>query len=142
MSIAEINKIIAICYYYYYYYYAAFNAPCVGHKADESQAHIQSVAYTREMSHTYHKKSLSRCGIFTARTALIVRMSLGVENTAKKSNNNASVLKIMHKLLYTCILYFTGTSCGALEEHTIYRLLCKLCFACGYKGYGCVLYCG
>jgi len=23
---------------YYYYYYAAFNAPCVGHKADESQA--------------------------------------------------------------------------------------------------------
>jgi len=25
-------------YYYYYYYYAAFNAPCVGHKADESQA--------------------------------------------------------------------------------------------------------
>jgi len=22
---------------YYYYYYAAFNAPCVGHKADESQ---------------------------------------------------------------------------------------------------------
>jgi len=26
-------------YYHYYYYYAAFNAPCVGHKADESQAH-------------------------------------------------------------------------------------------------------
>jgi len=24
-------------YYYYYYYYAAFNAPYVGHKADESQ---------------------------------------------------------------------------------------------------------
>jgi len=24
----------------YYYYYAAFNAPCVGHKADESQAQI------------------------------------------------------------------------------------------------------
>jgi len=24
--------------YFYYYYYAAFNAPCVGHKADESQA--------------------------------------------------------------------------------------------------------
>jgi len=24
------------CHYYYYYYYAAFNAPCVGHKADES----------------------------------------------------------------------------------------------------------
>jgi len=23
---------------HYYYYYAAFNAPCVGHKADESQA--------------------------------------------------------------------------------------------------------
>jgi len=23
-------------YYYYYYYYAAFNAPCVGHKDDES----------------------------------------------------------------------------------------------------------
>jgi len=23
---------------YYYYYYAAFNAPCVGHKDDESQA--------------------------------------------------------------------------------------------------------
>jgi len=23
---------------FYYYYYAAFNAPCVGHKADESQA--------------------------------------------------------------------------------------------------------
>jgi len=27
-------------YYYYYYYYAAFNAPCVGHKDDESQAII------------------------------------------------------------------------------------------------------
>jgi len=27
--------------YYYYYYYAAFNAPCVGHKADESQARGQ-----------------------------------------------------------------------------------------------------
>jgi len=26
------------CKYYYYYYYAAFNAPCVGHKDDESQA--------------------------------------------------------------------------------------------------------
>ena len=25
-------------YYYYYYYYAAFNAPCVGDKDDESQA--------------------------------------------------------------------------------------------------------
>jgi len=25
---------------YYYYYYAAFNAPCVGHKADESQARL------------------------------------------------------------------------------------------------------
>jgi len=25
-------------HYYYYYYYAAFNAPCVGHKDDESQA--------------------------------------------------------------------------------------------------------
>ena len=25
-------------YYYYYYYYAAFNAPCVGQKDDESQA--------------------------------------------------------------------------------------------------------
>ena len=25
-------------YYYYYYHYAAFNAPCVGHKDDESQA--------------------------------------------------------------------------------------------------------
>jgi len=24
--------------YYYYYYYAAFNAPCVGHKADDSHA--------------------------------------------------------------------------------------------------------
>jgi len=23
-------------YYYYYYYYAAFNAPCVSHKYDES----------------------------------------------------------------------------------------------------------
>jgi len=30
--------IIVIIYYYYYYYYAAFNAPCVGHKDDESQA--------------------------------------------------------------------------------------------------------
>ena len=28
------------CYYYYYYYYAAFNAPCVGHKDDESQAQM------------------------------------------------------------------------------------------------------
>jgi len=27
-------------YYYYYYYYAAFNAPCVGHKDDESQARV------------------------------------------------------------------------------------------------------
>ena len=25
---------------YYYYYYAAFNVPCVGHKDDESQAHL------------------------------------------------------------------------------------------------------
>ena len=32
-------------YYYYYYYYAAFNAPCVGHKDDESQAHEE----TREL---------------------------------------------------------------------------------------------
>jgi len=30
---------VYVCmYYYYYYYYAAFNVPCVGHKADESQA--------------------------------------------------------------------------------------------------------
>ena len=25
-------------HHYYYYYYAAFNAPCVGHKDDKSQA--------------------------------------------------------------------------------------------------------
>ena len=25
----------------YFFYYAAFNAPCVGHKADESQAQVQ-----------------------------------------------------------------------------------------------------
>jgi len=40
-------KILQVCpphlsdyyyYYYYYYYYAAVNAPCVGHKDDESQA--------------------------------------------------------------------------------------------------------
>jgi len=29
--------LITYYYYYYYYYYAAFNAPCVGHKDDESQ---------------------------------------------------------------------------------------------------------
>jgi len=31
----------AFCYYYnyYYHYYAAFNAPCVRHRDDESQAH-------------------------------------------------------------------------------------------------------
>jgi len=32
------RHISAIANYYYYYYYAAFNAPCVGHKDDESQA--------------------------------------------------------------------------------------------------------
>jgi len=31
-------------YYYYYYYYAAFNAPCVSHKADKSQARIDKVS--------------------------------------------------------------------------------------------------
>ena len=31
-------------YYYYNYYYAAFNAPCVGHKDDESQNHCLSSA--------------------------------------------------------------------------------------------------
>ena len=31
-------KWVCVCHYYYYYYYAAFNAPCVGHKNDESQA--------------------------------------------------------------------------------------------------------
>jgi len=35
---------------YYYYYYAAFNAPCVGHKADESQARLMLMyALTRLM---------------------------------------------------------------------------------------------
>jgi len=29
--------------YYYYYYYAAFNTPCVGHKADESHLDICQV---------------------------------------------------------------------------------------------------
>jgi len=32
--------IASVYYYYYYYYYAAFNAPCVGHKDDESQAQV------------------------------------------------------------------------------------------------------
>jgi len=34
------GKIVSFYYYYYYYYYcyAAFKAPCVGHKDDESQA--------------------------------------------------------------------------------------------------------
>ena len=27
-------------YYYYYYYYAVYNAPCVDHKDDESQAQV------------------------------------------------------------------------------------------------------
>jgi len=35
-------EIVITCYcyyyYYYYYYYAAFNAPCVGHTDDKSQA--------------------------------------------------------------------------------------------------------
>ena len=31
--------------YYYYYYYAAFNAQCVGHKDDESQA--QTMLYIK-----------------------------------------------------------------------------------------------
>ena len=30
-------------YYYYYIYYAAFNAPCVSHKDDESQAWALSI---------------------------------------------------------------------------------------------------
>jgi len=35
-------------YYYYYYYYAAFNAPCVGHKADESQARMDAQGLFRD----------------------------------------------------------------------------------------------
>ena len=30
--------------YFYYYCYAAFNAPCVGHKDDESQVQTQKVS--------------------------------------------------------------------------------------------------
>jgi len=32
----------AYYYYYYYYYYAAFNAPCVGHKDNESCYQLSS----------------------------------------------------------------------------------------------------
>jgi len=32
--------------YYYYYYFAAFNAPCVGHKDEESQC-FQALAIGR-----------------------------------------------------------------------------------------------
>ena len=35
------NRIV-IFYYYYYDYYAAFNASCVGHNDDESQALVQN----------------------------------------------------------------------------------------------------
>ena len=34
----ETLSLLQSYYYYYCYYYAAFNAPCVGHKDDESQA--------------------------------------------------------------------------------------------------------
>ena len=38
----------AIYYYYYYCYYAAFNAPCVGHKDDESWASGVESNYTKK----------------------------------------------------------------------------------------------
>jgi len=37
ITIPVIHQIVPLCFFYYYY--AAFNAPCVGHNADESQAH-------------------------------------------------------------------------------------------------------
>jgi len=38
---------------YYYYYYAAFNAPCVGHKADESQDILVMTKLTTEIQQEY-----------------------------------------------------------------------------------------
>ena len=37
-ALVSVNTRLSQRTYYYYYYYAAFNAPCVGHKDDESQA--------------------------------------------------------------------------------------------------------
>ena len=36
---------------YYYYYYAVFNAPCVDHKDDESQAQMNTLPAERMTSH-------------------------------------------------------------------------------------------
>jgi len=44
---------------YYYYYYAAFNAPCVGHKDDESQAQ-SSARIVHQVTACLHA-SLSSC---------------------------------------------------------------------------------
>jgi len=41
---------IIIYFYYYYYYYAAFNAPCVGHKDDESQAQTVLFIHTSDFT--------------------------------------------------------------------------------------------
>jgi len=38
--VIQLQSKFSIIIIIYYYYYAAFNAPCVGHKADESQAHV------------------------------------------------------------------------------------------------------
>jgi len=37
-----VSRVSSYYYYYYYYHhhYAAFNAPCVGHADDESQARL------------------------------------------------------------------------------------------------------
>jgi len=37
-KVALCNSLLYITGLHYYYYYAAFNAPCVGNKDDESQA--------------------------------------------------------------------------------------------------------
>ena len=40
--------------FHHYYYYAAFNAPCVGHKDDESQAN-HGFYYTYQMSQMHSR---------------------------------------------------------------------------------------
>jgi len=43
----------------YCYYYAAFNAPCVGHKDDESQAQLQYLyILLGDKKHTSYKHKL------------------------------------------------------------------------------------
>jgi len=48
-QLLDVVRTVYYYYYYYYYYYAAFSAPCVGHKTDESQArgHVYMISSAR-----------------------------------------------------------------------------------------------